>query len=107
MEKNGIFFAKYLCCLFHVFHYRNLERASDLARTALNTFRGSVGKNCVMLPDSFGYLPLGFDQIQKFGDGCHVDPLGAGGAVTAVHTVALPANPGERGKGRGVIPLLL
>ena len=56
-----------------------------------------------MLPHRLGYLALGAGQIEELGHRGHVDALGTGGAVAAVHAVALPADPGHGGEGGGVV----
>lgn len=58
----------------------------------------------VVLPYSLGHHSLSPGQIEELGDCGHINPLGAGGAVAAIHAVTLPADLGEGGKGGGIIP---
>ena len=59
-----------------------------------------------MLPHRFRNLALRLGKIEKLGDGGHVNPLRAGSAVTAVHTVSLPTDLRQGGKGGGIVLFL-
>ena len=60
-------------------------------------------QNGVMLPHRFGNIALGLAQIEEFRHSCHVDALGTGSAVAAVHAVALPADVREGRQRRSVV----
>ena len=79
--------AKNFLCPSHIGSHISPKGTACFADTALDAFSRMMGKRSVMLPHGFGNVLLGNGQIQKLHDIGNVDLLGAGCAMTAIHTL--------------------
>jgi len=100
---DGLLRAEYFLCAPHVFDDRHLEGAAALAGAAFHAIAGFPGQRRVVFPHRLGDRALRLCEAEKLRHRRDVDPGGAGRAVSAVHTVTVPAYLWQRSQGRRVI----
>ena len=94
-------------CFPHILPYLNPKGTTCFADAAPDALSCVMLQSLVVLTHSLQHSGLGQGKVQKLCDIRHINLLGTRGTVAAIHTMAVPADFREGGKGQSIVLLLI